>query len=94
VSLRRPYAWAAGPYVGITGTQFLLDGRGSYGITSEIVTYEWDVDSDGVYEYAASAATVAHTYAAAFDGLVTLRVTDSAGRSGLATAGRAHLRRR
>ena len=86
VSLKRPYAWAAGPYVATTGTPFLLDGRGSYGITSAIVKYEWDVDSDGVYEYAGADATVSHTYVGAFDGLVTLRVTDTAGRSGLATA--------
>lgn len=85
-SLKRPYAWAAGPYVGTVGTTFTLDGRGSYGIGSEIVGYEWDVDSDGVYEYSGPDPTVAHTYSGAFDGLVTLRVTDVAGRRGLATA--------
>ncbi len=86
VSLRRPFAWAAGPYVGTVGTTFTLDGRSSYGITSDIVTYEWDVDSDGVYEHSSASPTASHTYAAPFDGFVTLRVTDGAGRVGLATA--------
>ena len=54
-SLQRPYAWAAGPYVGVTGTTFTFDGRGSYGIAAPIVKYEWDVDSDGTYEYASAA---------------------------------------
>jgi hypothetical protein len=85
-SLLRPYAWAAGPYVGTVGTTFTLDGRGSYGLSSPIATYEWDVNSDGVYEYSSGSPTATHTYGAPFDGLVTLRVTDGAGRVGLATA--------
>jgi lysophospholipase L1-like esterase len=85
-SLRRPYAWAAGPYVGLVDETFTLDGRGSYGIASEIVTYEWDVNSDGTYEYSSASPTATHTYGAVFDGLVTLRVTDAAGRIGLSTA--------
>jgi Mg-chelatase subunit ChlD len=85
-SLQRPYAWAAGPYVGITGTTFTLDGRGSYGIASPIVKYEWDVDSDGTYEYESTAPTRTHAYSTPFDGLVTLRVTDAEGRVGLSTA--------
>jgi len=86
VSLRRPYAWAAGPYVGTVGTTFTLDGRGSYGIASDIVTYEWDVNSDGAYDYSGASPTATHTYGVPFDGLVTLRVTDAVGRIGLATA--------
>ena len=93
-SLRRPYAWAAGPYVGTVGTTFTFDGRGSYGIASEIVSYEWDVDSDGAYEYSGASPTATHTYAAPFDGLVTLRVTDAAGPQRALDRGRPHLRRR
>jgi Mg-chelatase subunit ChlD len=85
-SLQRPYAWAAGPYVGVTGTTFTFDGRGSYGIAAPIVKYEWDVDSDGTYEYASAQPTTTHAYSAPFDGLVTLRVTDADGRVGLSTA--------
>lgn len=85
-SLKRPYAWAAGPYVGLVDNTFTLDARGSYGIASGIVRYEWDVNSDGVYEYSGASPTATHTYGVPFDGLVTLRVTDGAGRVGLATA--------
>ena len=84
-SLKRPYAWAAGPYVGVTGKQHLLDGRGSYGITAPIVKYEWDIDGDGTYDYAGSSPTTTHAWSAPYDGLVALRVTDADGRVGLAT---------
>ena len=76
-----PSAWAAGPYVGTIGTTFKLDGRGSYGVAAPIVKYEWDVDGDGSYEYVGSAPTATHAYTAPFDGFVTLRVTDRAGRT-------------
>lgn len=84
-SLKRPYAWASGPYVGVTGKQHVLDGRGSYGIAAPIVKYEWDVDGDGTYDYAGSEPTRTHAWTAPYDGLVALRVTDADGRMGLAT---------
>lgn len=34
------------------GDTVTLDGSGSTGNTSQIVTYEWDFESDGVYDYA------------------------------------------
>lgn len=84
-SLDRPYAWAGGPYVGTIGQEFTLDGSGSFGLTSDIVKWEWDVDSDGTYDYVSNSPTTTHTYSEAFDGLVTLRVTDGNGAAGLAT---------
>jgi PKD domain len=84
--LEAPYAWAAGPYVGTIGTTFTLDGRGSYGVESPIVKYEWDVDGDGAYDYGGTRATATHAYRTAFDGTITLRVTDGDGRTALATA--------
>ncbi len=45
-SLDQPYAWAAGPYVGKVGETVTLDGRGSYGVTSDIVTFHWVVDGE------------------------------------------------
>ena len=44
------------------------------------------MNSDGDYEYSGASPTATHTYGVPFDGLVTLRVTDGAGRVGLATA--------
>lgn len=85
VSLDRPYAWAAGPYVGKVGETFTLDGSGSYGISGAIVKWEWDVNSDGVYDLTSAVPRTVHTYTAPYRGLITLRVTDSTGRSALAT---------
>ena len=84
-SLDRPYAWAGGPYVGTVGEAITLDGRGSYGVTSDIVTWEWDIGADGTYEYSSGSPRTQHTFTAPFDGLVALRVTDGAGETGLAT---------
>ena len=85
-SLDRPYAWAGGPYVGKIGETMTLDGRGSYGVTSDLVKWEWDLDADGIYEIESSEATVPHRFADPYDGVVALRVTDAQGTTGLGTA--------
>jgi hypothetical protein len=79
-ALDKPFAWAGGPYVGRVGEELTLDGRGSY----PAVTWEWDLDGDGAFD--ASGPVVRHAWAAPYDGLVTLRVTDADGRVALATA--------
>lgn len=81
-----PVAEAGGPYSGTVGQPVNLDGSGSYDTGGAIVQYEWDVDSDGVYDYSAADPTVWHTYAAAFDDQVTLRVTDNDGLTAMDTA--------
>jgi lysophospholipase L1-like esterase len=85
-SLNRPYTWAGGPYVGKVGETMTLDGRGSYGVTSDLVKWEWDLDADGIYEIDSSEATVTHRFDDAYDGVVALRVTDAQGTTGLGTA--------
>jgi len=85
-SLDRPFAWAAGPYVGSIGTTFEFDGSGSYGIGSDIVQWEWDFDADGVTDAASGSPTIKYAYPGAYEGLVLLRVTDEDGRTGLASA--------
>jgi hypothetical protein len=85
-SLDRPYTWAGGPYVGKVGETMTLDGRGSYGVTSDLVKWEWDLDADGIYEIDSSEATVSHRFDDAYDGVVALRVTDAQGATGLGTA--------
>jgi Mg-chelatase subunit ChlD len=84
-SIDQPYAWVQGPYVGKVGDTKTLDGSGSYGIGSEIVSYEWDLDGDGNTDVTSATPTLEHTFDAAIDALVTLRVTDGQGRTGLAT---------
>lgn len=84
-SLSRPLAWVAGPYVTKIGSPVTFDGGGSYGVDSDIVSWEWDVDDDGIFDYTTAGPSVTHTYTAPYDGLVVLRVTDSLGRVGLAS---------
>ena len=85
-SLDRPYTWAGGPYVGKVGETMTLDGRGSYGVTSDLVRWEWDLDADGIYEIDSNEATVTHRFDDAYDGVVALRVTDAQGTTGLGSA--------
>lgn len=81
-----PYAWVGTGYHGRTGQPLTFDGSGSYGPSSSLVSYEWDVDGDGVYDAVTDEPRLTHTYPADFRGLVGLRVTDGAGASALATA--------
>jgi lysophospholipase L1-like esterase len=85
-SLDRPYAWAGGPYVAPTGTAVTFDGRGSYGVKSDLVKYEWDFDSDGTYDVVGDRPTTTQTFGGDRKGLVTLRVTDADGRTALGTS--------
>ncbi len=88
-ALRKPYAWAGGPYVTTIGKELTLDASGSYDPDGRIVSYEWDFDGDGTYDQRTADPMVSHTFDRAFDGEIVLRVTDDSGTTGLATA-RAH----
>ncbi len=83
-----PLAEANGPYVVDEGLSLVLDGSGSTDPGDDQLTYEWDLDGDGVFgETGAVAANgdetgVAPVFSAALlDGpdtrIVTLRVTDA-----------------
>lgn len=80
----QPYAWADGPYVATVGETVTLDGRGSYGRTANLTQWEWDINNDGVYDYTSGTPVITHTYSSDFDGLIRLRVTDSAGNTAVA----------
>jgi hypothetical protein len=47
--------------------------------------YEWDLDGDGIYDAATTAASIEHTYAAAGTYWVTVRVSDDDGATDTAT---------
>lgn len=81
----KPFAWAGGPYSARIGTQIVLDGSGSFDVDGIIVSYEWDVDGDGSYEYSSTTPTQAVTPTGT-DRLVGLRVTDSDGNVGIGAA--------
>jgi len=84
-ALDKPYAWINGPYVAKVGSTETLDGSGSYATNDQGLTYEWDYNQDGTYDETTTTALVDHTFSEVFNGVLTLRVTDSEGRSSLAT---------
>jgi hypothetical protein len=90
---RSPLADAGGPYQVEAGSSLTLDASGSSDPDpgDQITSYEWDLNADGSFD--ASTATGAHVVpwsSLASLGLgahsVTLRVTDSTGRSSTDTA--------
>ena len=81
-----PTADAGGPYAGTQGVPIALDGSGSADSDGNIVTYEWDCEGDGVFEFISfNANDVTCMYPTV--GLYTLRlqVTDDDGLTDMAT---------
>lgn len=48
-ALCNPVSNPGGPYLGFTGEIINLDGSGSYARTDTLVTWEWDINGDGVF---------------------------------------------
>ncbi|MDR1768321.1 MAG: Ig-like domain-containing protein [Propionibacteriaceae bacterium] len=84
-TVENPFAWIQGPYSGVIGSTFELDARGSYSPNGAITKYEWDLDGDGAYETVTDSPLLTHTFNQVFSGYIGLRVTDAAGKQGLAT---------
>lgn len=66
-------------YEGIIGVPITFSAFSSYAPSSQIVKYEWDYDSNGVYDVTTDVPTTEQTYTESFYGLLTLRVTDDVG---------------
>ncbi|GAA0912823.1 cutinase family protein [Virgisporangium aurantiacum] len=66
-------------YVGRPNDTFTFDASASYVIASTITTYAWDFDGDGVTDQTTSEPVVNHTYTAAFDGVMQVRLTAADG---------------
>lgn len=81
-----PFADAGGPYEGRVGEAVILDASGSYDPDGTIVLYEWDWDSDGVWDESTLGPTITHTWLGAFDGTVRMRVTDDSSLTSFDTA--------
>lgn len=77
VNNQPPTADAGPDAVGFIGSEVQFDGRGSSDPDGQPLTYEWDIDNDGVYEL--SGATPTHNYASEGTRTVTLRVSDGYG---------------
>ena len=80
ISASPPTANAGGPYTGVEGAPVALDGSGSTDSDNDIVSYEWDLNNDGVFD---DATGVNPTFAAGMSGAYTigLLVTDADGAS-------------
>jgi len=75
-----PVADAGGPYAGTQGVPLALDGSGSSDADGNIVTYEWDCEGDGVFEYTSfNSNDVTCTYTTVGVYTLQLQVTDDDG---------------
>ncbi len=69
-----PQAEAGGPYNEHSGIEIFFQGEGS-DVESSTLTYEWDINGDGVYDDA-TGKSVSHTYEQPETFTIFLRVTD------------------
>lgn len=74
-----PIADAGGPYRGAVNQSITFNGIASFDPDGTIVRYEWDFESNGVFDVRSANPTATHAYPSAFSGTVTLRVTDNSG---------------
>jgi PKD repeat protein len=81
-----PGADAGGPYTGTVDEPVTFDGSGSFDADGTIVLYEWDFESDGVFDFSSTVPMATHVYTTEFMGTLTLRVTDNDGRMSTDTA--------
>lgn len=80
-----PVADAGGPYTGTVGAPVTFDASASFSPDDTITSYAWDFTGSGIFT-AATGPTTTFTYSAPYNGKVTVRVTDSHGRTAEATA--------
>ena len=83
---KSPIADAGGRYTAPPEEPILFNGLNSIDPDGFIELYEWDTDSDGVFDIMSADPVVTHTYTLDFEGLVTLRVTDNDGNTVTDTA--------
>jgi len=87
-----PHAFADGPYIGWIGVPITLDASKSWDPDNEIVSYEWDLDNDGLFGAEdgdcfgqlsdAIGINGQWTWQAPYLGVIGLRVTDAPGEIG------------
>lgn len=75
-----------GQLSGVVGTPIHFDASHSFDMDGFIVRYEWDFDNNGVFDFNSPDPAADYTYAQAYNGLVTLRVTDNDGNTGRSSA--------
>lgn len=76
----RPVALIKHPhYYAQPGQSIRFDVSDSYSPASEIVSYEWDYNGDGVFEESSTTPVAVRTYSEVFDGVMQVRMTDATG---------------
>lgn len=76
----RPVPLLAHPeYYAMPGQQVTFDASSSYSVSSNIVKYDWDYNGDGTFEETTTTPAGRHTYAAAMEGIMQVRLTDARG---------------
>jgi lysophospholipase L1-like esterase len=85
-SLAVPYATIGDSYNAAIGKAVTFDAAGSFDPAGGTLTYEWDVNSDGTADATTSTPSYTHTYTAAYEGLVTMTVKSTSGKTAVATA--------
>lgn len=73
-----PIADANGPYEGNVGELITFDGTGSYDPDGTSISYEWDLDDEGVFDDA-TGPTPSETWTAPYSGTIRLRIGDEDG---------------
>lgn len=73
-----PVADAGGPYAGNEGSAIPIDGGGTYDPEDRVVSYEWDLDNDGLFDDAAGVTPV-YTWDDDYSDYISVKVTDSNG---------------
>lgn len=84
-SASAPKPALAVPSSGVADSIAAFNATASDANGSPIVGYDWDFDGDGVYDLATPDGVATHTYAAAYNGPVTVRVRTASGNAALAT---------
>lgn len=80
-----PVAHAGGPYSGREGSPVLFDASLSTD-NSGIEEYAWDWNADGIFDESTTLSTIEHIFTDDYDGIVLLKVIDSAGLFDIDTA--------
>ena len=88
VGERPPAAVLPSSMQGVEGTALAFDASQSkdYGQNAGIIRYDWDWNTDGVFDESTKIPIASHLYPDDFEGSVLLRVTDRAGSTASTTA--------
>ncbi|WP_076464281.1 GDSL-type esterase/lipase family protein [Actinomyces mediterranea] len=85
-ALDKPFGWLQGPISGEVGESLDFDARGSYALDGGLTSYEWDFDSDGLVDETTTTGFTQHVFTEPFEGIASVQVTDSAGKTAKGSA--------